>query len=441
MTTSGVERETAKNGPKKGRPSQAAAPRPPFLRDLRRALHHLYDPAALASSPLMPLLVAGQPSPSALRQALIDAVEALKPTARASAESDAWRTYRTLSHRYVEQFSQAETAAGLGLSIRQYRRQQDLALQSLADYLWSRYDLQAAEGEGPASPQAEADAPAVLAGLAAREQELDRWARSLPSQPVAVAEAVQSALSIFAPLAQGSAVRMQVTVPDRLPPVFVQPGTLRQALLNVLMAALHALPAGLLRLWAEAHGSEVWLGVTPTAAGFATPALPAESSENLEMARQLAALFGARLEVATGRDPASPFAATFVVPALEQAMVLVVDDNEDALELYRRYLAGSRYAFTGTSSPAEALALVERLPVHAILLDVMLPGIDGWDLLGRLYEHPRTRGVPIIVCSILPQERLALALGAAAFLRKPVTRSALLAALDQQPAPPPPTAV
>ena len=64
-------------------------------------------------------------------------------------------------------------------------------------------------------------------------------------------------------------------------------------------------------------------------------------------------------------------------------------------------------------------------------MDVMLPHIDGWDLLGRLREHPQTHGIPIVVCSILAEEQLALDLGAAAFIRKPVSREGLLATLDR----------
>ena len=79
------------------------------------------------------------------------------------------------------------------------------------------------------------------------------------------------------------------------------------------------------------------------------------------------------------------------------------------------------------------LSVVVRRPApHLIVLDVMLPGIDDWELLGRLRAHPRTRAAPIIICTILPQKELALALGAAAFIRKPVSRPALLSALDHQ---------
>ena len=197
------------------------------------------------------------------------------------------------------------------------------------------------------------------------------------------------------------------------------------------LAGLHAAPGGQMRIWAEAHGDRVWLGVVPTARDPAPEPLRAECTENLEMARQLAAVLGAGLEVTCKRSERCPFAATFILPTAEQAMVLAIDDNDDALQLYQRYLEPTPYAFVGAKVPEQALALIDKLRVRAIVLDVMLPGIDGWDLLGRLYEHPRTRGVPIIICSILPQERLALALGAAAFLRKPVTRAAFLAALDR----------
>ena len=61
----------------------------------------------------------------------------------------------------------------------------------------------------------------------------------------------------------------------------------------------------------------------------------------------------------------------------------------------------------------------------------MLPDIDGWDMLGRLRAHPKTSDKPVVVCTIMPQEQLALALGAAAFLQKPVSRETLLAELDR----------
>ena len=112
--------------------------------------------------------------------------------------------------------------------------------------------------------------------------------------------------------------------------------------------------------------------------------------------------------------------------------VLVIDDNEDILHLIQRYLTDTVYYFVGARNSDEALNLAKELNPRAVLMDVMLPGIDDWELLGRLRAHPTLQGVPIIVCTILPQEELALALGAAAYLRKPINREVLLATLDQQ---------
>jgi CheY-like chemotaxis protein len=60
-----------------------------------------------------------------------------------------------------------------------------------------------------------------------------------------------------------------------------------------------------------------------------------------------------------------------------------------------------------------------------------MPQTDGWRVLSQLRQHPLTSHIPVIVCTILVQEALALSLGACAFLRKPVTRQAFLAALDR----------
>ena len=127
-----------------------------------------------------------------------------------------------------------------------------------------------------------------------------------------------------------------------------------------------------------------------------------------------------------------PFGAEITLPVAEQASVLVVDDNVDTLQLFQRYLSGTRYRFAGAPDAKQALSLVEEIAPHIIVLDVMMPEVDGWKLLGHLREQPATRGVPVIVCTILPQESLAASLGAAAFIRKPITREQFLAALDQQ---------
>jgi CheY-like chemotaxis protein len=63
------------------------------------------------------------------------------------------------------------------------------------------------------------------------------------------------------------------------------------------------------------------------------------------------------------------------------------------------------------------------------MLDVMMPQVDGWELLAAIKSNPATRDIPVIVCSVLKSPALALKLGAAAYLPKPVSQQALIEAL------------
>jgi len=110
--------------------------------------------------------------------------------------------------------------------------------------------------------------------------------------------------------------------------------------------------------------------------------------------------------------------------------VLTIDDNPDMLHFYRRCLAGTPYRVVQASSGREGLSSIAASMPDIILLDVMLPDIDGWQLLMRLHEDPATRAIPVVVCTVVREEELAFALGASCFLTKPVHPQRLVEALD-----------
>lgn len=116
----------------------------------------------------------------------------------------------------------------------------------------------------------------------------------------------------------------------------------------------------------------------------------------------------------------------FILPVEPHATVLVVDDNEDTLVLIQRYLTQHHYHAVITNQAEEALRIAAQLQPIAITVDLMMPDIDGWDLLQIFLHQPATQHIPIIVCSVLRQKELALSLGAAAFLEKPVMEEALI---------------
>ena len=110
--------------------------------------------------------------------------------------------------------------------------------------------------------------------------------------------------------------------------------------------------------------------------------------------------------------------------------LLVVDDNSGMLDLFQRFLDGTPWQVLAASSGEEARKLLTEKQPRLVILDVILPEEDGWEVLISLKANPATREIPVIVCSAINEPQLMSSLGAAAYLPKPLTRPALLQALQ-----------
>lgn len=396
-----------------------------FIEEIRQALQGLYDPMELRHSPLLARFgLERQPNPAlALQETLIGAIHALKPAASVPPQTAAQRLYRILVYRYIEQSPQKEVANDLALSIRQLRRLENEAIALLADSLAQRYGLAPAVKPGRVSDQGSA---AGAPPLADRKTEFAWLRKSLPIEAADVEQLVQSALRTAEPVLNALGVTVEVHVMTDLPPVACRVTTLRQALLNLVIAAGRTVPSGRVEIVLRAVREQVEILIRPVASR-PMAATNETHRESIEMARQLVELSDGTMTVQADTDV--PLAVTLSLRLAAQRVVLAIDDNADALQLMARFLTGSRYQFVGSQDPEQGLALAIRTMPCAIVLDVMLPGVDGWELLGRLRTHPATAHIPVIVATILPQEQLALALGAAAYLRKPFNRETLLATL------------
>jgi len=82
-----------------------------------------------------------------------------------------------------------------------------------------------------------------------------------------------------------------------------------------------------------------------------------------------------------------------------------------------------------TTGDALRAVLAEELP-SVIVLDVLMPREDGWAILEELQRDEHLRHIPVVICSVLQQPELALAMGAAAVLTKPVTPESLRQTLE-----------
>lgn len=399
-----------------------------FIKNLRNDLNHLYDPDHLCRSPLAALFgVANRfDTASALQRILTEAVESLEPEADEPASSQAWQIYEPLLYRYVEQLSPQEVADQLAITVRHLRRKQRAALGVLAERLWRQFDLGVKPAEHvdakAAHEQGVAVGPTVSEELA--------WLRNAAHESSTdLARTLPTVLDLAQRLAAQYKVHLDVALADALPDLAVHPVALRQTLLSLLNVVIPQAAGGRVCLVARPLRWEVEIQVL--CAEYPSGPKPTLSNEaaSLNMAQQLADLCGYRLALSAD---ARAFDAVLTLPALERLPVLVIDDNVDTLQLLQRYASGTRYHLITTTDPGQALSLAEKSAPKIIVLDVMMPQVDGWEVLERLRQHPLTVEIPIIVCSILDQKRFALFLGASGFVHKPITRQAFLAALDQQ---------
>jgi len=110
--------------------------------------------------------------------------------------------------------------------------------------------------------------------------------------------------------------------------------------------------------------------------------------------------------------------------------ILVVDDEEDILELVRHHLKREGYAVQCADSGEKALTAARSGPVDLILLDLMLPGIDGLEVTRQLKNAPRTKHIPILMLTAKGEESdvvTGLELGADDYVTKPFSPRILIA--------------
>lgn len=170
----------------------------------------------------------------------------------------------------------------------------------------------------------------------------------------------------------------------------------------------------------------------------------------LAISRHFCRMMGGDISVTSAAGQGSVFSVTLPVRIAEAAvaarttdaateepetddakLILVIDDDVAARTLLRRHLVKAGYRVEEASDGRAGIELAQSRHPDAITLDVMMPGMDGWAVLAALRADAATESIPVIMATILDEQHMGLALGAADYLTKPVDRARLIASVER----------
>ncbi|MGQ9552650.1 MAG: response regulator [Anaerolineae bacterium] len=387
----------------------------PSESDVHEALEVMGDGVRLGQARLascFPQLAAIEPlneRARRLRSLLLEAIEALGPPRPVPFGSLESRAYDVLTLRYIERMSVVAMAEELSLSRRQVHRDLKQAERRLGELLasWAGHHQ-----DRPVDGQVGDSLSEELA--------------LFPRRPVEVrlSTALNDALALVRPLADSLGVAIAFPkFGEDLPKVVADRAFLSQLLVQILSLAVQSADPKQIFVGVEVAGENAELRVCFRALAAANLSSRVESIRRMAQSEAIQCL--------TEAGQAGEVKLTLVAKCGTPLSVLVVEDNPGAIELYRRYLTSSSWQVHGLSDPRLCYDLVRTNQPHLVVLDVMMPHVDGWTVLRALKGHPETARVPVIVCSVVEDPALATALGAAVYLRKPVSQAEFLMAVDR----------
>jgi signal transduction histidine kinase/CheY-like chemotaxis protein len=287
-------------------------------------------------------------------------------------------------------------------------------------------------------------------------------------QIAAVAEIIDDVARTVEPLAAKKEIHIQAET-EGAGEIEADAGKLKQMVLNLVSNAIKFTPErGVVTIKAARHKDLLEISVSDTGIGIADPdrarifepfqqvdsgadRLQPGTGLGLALTRRFARLHGGdvRLESYIGKGSVFTISLPLnvnghkaeqphVLPATAgvggdptRPLVLVVEDNSGAIELMIRNLDRGGFRTAVARTGTEALAAARRLQPVAITLDILLPELDGWEVLTRLKHDPATSSIPVVVVSVVDNPELGMAMGALDYFVKPIDGAAFLKSLSR----------
>lgn len=376
-----------------------------FIEQVKEALENLYDFQALQENSLTRTFYsqavdARNIGAHQLRALLIEAIESLNPGQNVAAHSGTVRTYNLIYMHYVGRLTIQQAAWEIGLSLRQAYRDLRRGQELVSAVLWHRLSAEPANNQPDTSVKAE----------------LTRLSES--ASVIALQEMLESAMRPNQILAEKYNVAIEVEAPSEAIMLTTNLAMAQQILTHVLSQIIQQVHPACIHV--QLLDGNDFLHIQYPAHPWQNLNIEPIIQQMIEQVHwELSCCDSDEMQIIRLRS------------TQRRALILLVDDNEGLTHLLQRYLADDAYRVLPVPNTEDGLQMIQQLQPDAVILDVMMPGIDGWELLQRLRTKGETRRIPVIICSVINDPELAFALGASQYVPKPVTHEALRLALQE----------
>ncbi len=286
-------------------------------------------------------------------------------------------------------------------------------------------------------------------------------------KPFSLRMAIDDIVESIAPLAEEKQIALHQDIPEGIPQLESDEIRVSQILQNLIANAVKFTNEGSVTVSVRLDKGKFSVRIADTGIGVAENDLPCIFDEfrqvdgtsarkhegtglGLTIARKAARMLGGDIAVQSSKGVGSTFTLTLPVawqgktpvcePIVirqisgvksERKTILVVDDEPDMAAMISRYLLQEGYNTLTATSGAEALILAERERPFAVTLDIIMPDIDGWEVLQGLKKNPETKDIPVIIVSISEGKETGFALGAIGYVTKPVSKEQLISEIEK----------
>jgi PAS domain S-box-containing protein len=279
---------------------------------------------------------------------------------------------------------------------------------------------------------------------------------------VNMSDLINSVISTMSGLVKDKPIELKRIVESDLPTVRADAIRVRQVMINLLSNAAKFTDEGDITIHAGVRPGpngrlELQVNVTDSGAGISkedqaklfqafsqvddSPTRKTGGTGlGLSICQHLISMHGGRIWVDSEVGHGSTFSFTLPIYRKERELdivtsgsriILAIDDDPQVIGLYERYLQPQGYQVVALTDPSKAVERIKNLRPFAVTLDIMMPGIDGWQVLDQIKADSETRNTPVIVCSIVEDLEKGYSLGASDYLVKPILEDDLVNSLDR----------